>query len=52
VADVRTTFEELAPMNRLVLDSEVADAVVFLASSASAAITGIDLNVSAGFVMY
>ncbi len=52
MSDVRRTFEELAPMNRLVLDGEVADAVAFLASSDSAAITGIDLNVSAGFVMY
>jgi NAD(P)-dependent dehydrogenase (short-subunit alcohol dehydrogenase family) len=30
----------------------VADAVVFLASEAAAGITGVDLNVSAGLVMY
>lgn len=52
VGEVRGAFEKLSPMNRLVVEDEVADAVVFLASDAASAITGIDLNVSAGFVMY
>jgi NAD(P)-dependent dehydrogenase (short-subunit alcohol dehydrogenase family) len=50
--EVRHAFESISPMNRMVAEDEVADAVVFLASDGAAAITGIDLNVSAGFVMY
>jgi NAD(P)-dependent dehydrogenase (short-subunit alcohol dehydrogenase family) len=41
-----------SPFRRLVRPDEVAQAVVFLASDRSAAITGEDLNVSAGAVMY
>ena len=41
-----------SPFKRLVRPDEVAQAVVFLASDRSAAITGEDLNVSAGAVMY
>jgi enoyl-[acyl-carrier-protein] reductase (NADH) len=41
-----------SPMQRLVSPADVAGAVVFLASDASAAITGDDLNVSAGAAMY
>lgn len=52
IGEVRGAFEKLSPMNRLVVEDEVADAVVFLASDAASAITGIDLNVSAGLVMY
>jgi len=52
VDEVRTTFEELSPMRRLVKAGDVAKAAVFLASDASAGITGVDLNVTTGMVMY
>jgi NAD(P)-dependent dehydrogenase (short-subunit alcohol dehydrogenase family) len=52
VDDVRAEFEGLAPLKRLVSPADVANAVVFLGSDASAGITGADLNVSAGLVMY
>jgi NAD(P)-dependent dehydrogenase (short-subunit alcohol dehydrogenase family) len=45
-------FTDPAPLKRLVQPEEVAAACLFLASEASAAITGEDLNVSAGVVMY
>ena len=41
-----------SPFKRLVRPDEVAQAVVFLASDRSSSITGEDLNVSAGAVMY
>jgi len=41
----------LSPLRRLVGPEEVAAACVFLASGGSAAITGEDLNVTAGVVM-
>jgi len=40
------------PLRRLVTADEIASAAVFLASDASAAITGEDLNVSGGVAMY
>jgi NAD(P)-dependent dehydrogenase (short-subunit alcohol dehydrogenase family) len=40
------------PPRRLVSPEDVADATVFLASNASASITGEDLNVSGGLAMY
>ena len=52
VEEVRTGFERQSPMRRLVTAEDVAKATVFLASDASSAITGIDLNVTTGFVMY
>jgi NAD(P)-dependent dehydrogenase (short-subunit alcohol dehydrogenase family) len=59
-ADVRGIAEEtvrgevtgLSPLRRVVRAEEVAQACVFLASSGSAAVTGEDLNVTAGVVMY
>jgi len=45
-------FTESSPLRRLVSPEEVASACVFLASDAAAAVTGEDLNVSAGVVMY
>jgi NAD(P)-dependent dehydrogenase (short-subunit alcohol dehydrogenase family) len=45
-------FVDSSPLKRLVQPEEVASACVFLASGAAAAITGEDLNVSAGVVMY
>jgi NAD(P)-dependent dehydrogenase (short-subunit alcohol dehydrogenase family) len=52
VDQVRAEFVSGAPLGRLVRTRDVADAVVFLASELSTAITGVDLNVSAGVTMY
>jgi len=49
---VRAEMNALSPLGRLVRAEEVAAACVFLASGGSAAITGEDLNVTAGVVMY
>jgi NAD(P)-dependent dehydrogenase (short-subunit alcohol dehydrogenase family) len=49
---VRADFSEATPMRRLVSADDVAGACLFLASRAAAAITGEDLNVSNGLVMY
>jgi NAD(P)-dependent dehydrogenase (short-subunit alcohol dehydrogenase family) len=52
---VEAAFEEMcaaSPLQRLVSADDVAAAVVFLASDAAAAITGDDLNASAGAAMY
>lgn len=49
---VRDKFEQLSPMNRLVSATDVAAAAVFLASDAASGITGVDLNVTTGLVMY
>jgi NAD(P)-dependent dehydrogenase (short-subunit alcohol dehydrogenase family) len=48
----RAAFTGASPLGRLVEASEVAAACSFLASDESAAITGEDLNVAAGIVMY
>jgi NAD(P)-dependent dehydrogenase (short-subunit alcohol dehydrogenase family) len=45
-------FTGASPLGRLVEAGEVARACAFLASDEAAAITGEDLNVSAGVVMY
>ncbi|GER83750.1 oxidoreductase [Thermogemmatispora aurantia] len=50
--EARATFLRDAPLGRLVAAEEVAAAAVFLASEQAASITGEDLNVSAGIVMY
>lgn len=50
--EARALFAADSPFGRLVAPEEVAQAVVFLASDRSSAITGEDLNVSAGAVMY
>jgi NAD(P)-dependent dehydrogenase (short-subunit alcohol dehydrogenase family) len=52
VDEARDEFASGSPLKRLVKASEVADAAVFLASSRAAAITGDDINVSAGLAMY
>jgi NAD(P)-dependent dehydrogenase (short-subunit alcohol dehydrogenase family) len=49
---VRAEFTSQSPMGRLTSPKDVAQAVVFLASDAAASITGADINVNAGVVMY
>jgi NAD(P)-dependent dehydrogenase (short-subunit alcohol dehydrogenase family) len=49
---VRAEATGLSPLRRMVRPEEVAAACVYLASLGSAAITGEDLNVTAGVVMY
>lgn len=49
---VRTEVTGLSPLGRLIRPEEVAAACVYLASDGSAAVTGEDLNVTAGVVMY
>jgi NAD(P)-dependent dehydrogenase (short-subunit alcohol dehydrogenase family) len=51
-AAVRTEFESESPLGRLTEAGDVAATCVFLASSGAAAITGADLNVNSGVVMY
>lgn len=52
LAESKAAFTEDAPLKRMVTAGEVAEATVFLASPKAAAITGQDLNVAAGLVMY
>ena len=51
-AQARERFTASSPLGRLTEPTEVAAAAVFLASPAAGAITGEDLNVSAGVVPY
>ena len=51
-SQARATFTSASPMDRLVSAGEVAATCAFLASDAATGITGEDLNVSAGVVMY
>jgi len=48
----RAALTEASPLGRMVGAGEVAGACAFLASDDSAAVTGEDLNVTAGVVMY
>ncbi len=48
----RRNFTANSPLGRMVPAQNIADAAVFLASDKAASITGEDLNVSAGIVMY
>jgi NAD(P)-dependent dehydrogenase (short-subunit alcohol dehydrogenase family) len=52
VDEARRRFSDPAALKRLVRAEEVGAACVFLASDAAAGITGEDLNVTAGLVMY
>jgi NAD(P)-dependent dehydrogenase (short-subunit alcohol dehydrogenase family) len=52
VEDARRQVTDLTPLRRFVHAEEVADACVYLASDRAAAITGEDLNVTAGLVMH
>jgi len=49
---VEASFANEAALNRLTEARDVADAALFLASDAARAITGADLNVNSGVVMY
>jgi NAD(P)-dependent dehydrogenase (short-subunit alcohol dehydrogenase family) len=49
---VRDEVTALSPLRRMVRPEEVAATCVYLASGESAAVTGEDLNVTAGVVMY
>ena len=51
-SEARRHFTDPAALKRMVPADDVAAACVFLASEAAASITGEDLNVSAGMVMY
>ncbi len=51
-AAVRAEFEKQSPLGRLTEATDVADAVAYLTSDGAAGITGADLNVNAGVVMY
>lgn len=51
-AQALAAFTDSSPMGRLVTAEEVARTCAFLSSPAAAAITGEDLNVTAGAVMY
>src|SRR5205085_7689065 len=52
VEEARQQFTSSSPLGRLIPASDVAAAAVFLASDRAASVTGEDLNVSAGTVMY
>ncbi len=45
-------FVEPSALRRVVTDTNIGDACVFLGSDAAASITGEDMNVSAGLIMY
>jgi NAD(P)-dependent dehydrogenase (short-subunit alcohol dehydrogenase family) len=51
-AAVRAEFESQSPLGRLTEPQDVANTAVYLASDQSAGLTGADLNVNAGVVMY
>jgi NAD(P)-dependent dehydrogenase (short-subunit alcohol dehydrogenase family) len=52
VDEIRREFENESPMGRLTEPGDVAGTVAFLTSEAAAGITGADLNVNSGAVMY
>jgi NAD(P)-dependent dehydrogenase (short-subunit alcohol dehydrogenase family) len=49
---VREEFTAQSPLGRLTSAGDVAEGVLFLTSDRAAAVTGVDLNVNAGVVMY
>ena len=50
--EARRQFAEDSPLGRLVTARDVADTAVFLSSARAGAITGEDVNVASGLVMY
>jgi NAD(P)-dependent dehydrogenase (short-subunit alcohol dehydrogenase family) len=51
-AEVRAEMEAESPLNRLTQPEDIARAALYLASDAAEAVTGADLNVNSGAVMY
>jgi 2-hydroxycyclohexanecarboxyl-CoA dehydrogenase len=51
IAEMRKIWSEAAPMNRFVTPQEVANAMMFLCSDESSAMTGQALNITGGFLM-
>lgn len=49
---MRAKWLELVPLGKFVTPEDIAEGVLFLSSDRSSAITGIDLNISGGLVMY
>lgn len=49
---IEKEFLEASPLNRFVRSEDIADMVVYLSTDHSAAITGEDINITAGVVMY
>ena len=49
---VRAEFEAESPLGRLTSPQDIADAAMYLASQRAASITGADINVNSGVVMY
>ena len=49
--EVRATYEQRIPLGRIGTEDEVADAIVFLASTASRYMTGQELVVDGGLVI-
>lgn len=52
VADAHVKMREMIPTGKFVTPENIAEGVLFLASERSAGITGDDLNISGGLVMY
>jgi NAD(P)-dependent dehydrogenase (short-subunit alcohol dehydrogenase family) len=52
IAEVKEEFRAVSPMKEFTQPEDVADAVLYLCSDRAAHVTGEDLNVSAGVVMY
>jgi NAD(P)-dependent dehydrogenase (short-subunit alcohol dehydrogenase family) len=52
VDEIRKEFEDQSPLGRLTDPSDVATTVAFLTSKGAAGITGADINVNSGVVMY
>ncbi len=50
-ADIRSAWEDAAPMRRFIEPEEVAKTMMFLCSSEASAMTGQALNVTGGFLM-
>jgi NAD(P)-dependent dehydrogenase (short-subunit alcohol dehydrogenase family) len=50
--EVRAEFEGQSPLEKLTQAGDIADMCVFLASDQATSITGTDMNVNAGVVMY
>lgn len=52
VDEARRQFTSASPLDKLTSPTDIANAAIFLASDMAASVTGEDMNVSAGLVMY